>query len=232
MVWNISMLTVLSPLLLLLIGLTFTVVIDPYIQRKHRKIMLAVIVLCFVLMVQNILENELAFGLFRPRARTLVAIYGYAARPVFLVLFLYIVQPKGKHWIWWILVDLNAAVYATALFSDICFKINETNHYIGGPLANVALYVSAVLLVNLFIQSIRNFRGAGNKEKWIPIYVVVMIIASVIMDGRVSWESQPVTFLTISIIVGTVFYYIWLHLQFVREHETALQENTQSAREE
>ena len=34
--------------------------------------------------------------------------------------------------------------------------------------------------------------------------------------------QQPVAFLTIAIVVGSVFYYIWLHLQFVREHENDL----------
>ena len=35
-------------------------------------------------------------------------------------------------------------------------------------------------------------------------------------------EQQPVSFLTIAAVVSSVFYYIWLHLQFVREHEQDL----------
>ena len=53
-----NMLAVLFPLLFLFFGLGFTVVIDPYIRREHRSIMLIIIVLSFSLVVQNILENE------------------------------------------------------------------------------------------------------------------------------------------------------------------------------
>ncbi len=41
------------PLLLLLIGLAFTVVIDPYIRREHRQTMLIVAALCLTLIIQN-----------------------------------------------------------------------------------------------------------------------------------------------------------------------------------
>ena len=46
-----------------------------------------------------------------------------------------------------------------------------------------------------------------------------MIIFSVLMDWQIHYEQQTVSFLTCAIIVGSVFYYIFLHLQFVREHE-------------
>ena len=40
---------------------------------------------------------------------------------------------------------------------------------------------------------------------------------------RVGVEPQPISFLTIAIVTGCVFYYIWLHLQFVRAHERDLE---------
>ena len=46
-------LAVLFPLLLLLFGLGFTVTIDPYIRREHRRIMLIIVVLCLSLIAQN-----------------------------------------------------------------------------------------------------------------------------------------------------------------------------------
>ena len=59
MAMNFSTLAVFFPLLLLLTGLTFTVIIDPYIQREHRRTMLIIIVLCIVLTGQNLLENAM-----------------------------------------------------------------------------------------------------------------------------------------------------------------------------
>ena len=219
---NIGTLAVLFSLLLLLSGLTFTVVIDPYIRREHRRIMLIIVVLCLALIVQNLWENKLSFGPAQPVFRTILAILGYIIRPVFLILFLYIVHSKGKRWYWWALIGINAVVNATALFSGICFRISDDNHYISGPLSNTALYISVILLVNLLVQTIQNFREGGKWDKWVPIMAAVMIILSIFMDWETGGDEQPVAYLTIAITVSSVFYYIWLHLQFVREHERDL----------
>ena len=219
MAMNFSTLAVFFPLLLLLTGLTFTVIIDPYIQREHRRTMLIIIVLCIVLTGQNLLENAISFGPSRPMFRTIVAVLGYSVRPMFLILFLHIVQPMKRHWHWWMLVGINAGIYCTALFSGVCFTITEDNHYLAGPLADTALYVSAILLINLFFRTMKTFQMSEKQEKWIPLLIVAMICLSIILDGQIHFEEQPVSFLTMAIVVGSVFYYIWLHLQFVREHE-------------
>ena len=41
-------------------------------------------------------------------------------------------------------------------------------------------------------------------------------------DTFISLPNCPVSFLTITLVSCSLFYYIWLHLQFVREHENAL----------
>ena len=219
---NIGTLAVLFALLLLLSGLTFTVLIDPYIRREHRRVMLIIVALCFALIVQNFWENKLASGPPQPLFRTILAICGYVIRPVFLILFLHIVHPQGKRWYWWALAGINAGINCTALFSGICFTITSENHYVAGPLADTALVVSVILMANLLIQTIRSFREGGKWDKWVPIMAAVMIIVSIFMDGEIGSEDQPVAYLTIAITVSSVFYYIWLHLQFVREHERDL----------
>lgn len=54
------------------------------------------------------------------------------------------------------------------------------------------------------------------------ILAVLIIVASIIADYRVGFDEQPVTFLSIAVVISVLFYYLWLHLQFVREHEQAL----------
>ena len=210
------------PLLLMLIGLAFTVVIDPYIRREHRQTMLIVAALCLTLIIQNYWDDALTVGPPRQMLRTIVSIYGYAVRPVILILFLYIVQPTGKRWYWWVLAGLNAAVYLTAVFSSVSFWIDQWNYYHGGPLAPACLITSVILLINLLVQTYRSRRTSGKWDVWIPIFVIVMIVASIWLDYSIKEGQQPISFLTIAIIVGSVFYYIWLHLQFVREHENDL----------
>lgn len=53
MTMSLSALTTLLTLLFLLSGLLFTVLIDPYIQRKHRFVMIIIVVLCFTLMLST-----------------------------------------------------------------------------------------------------------------------------------------------------------------------------------
>lgn len=216
-------LAMLAPLLLLLIGLGFTVWVDPYIGRERRRIMLLIAALSLSLIVQNVLEYRCAVTQPRTHWRTALTIYGYAVRPVILILFLYIVHEKKKRlWPWWVLAGVNAAVYLTALFSPVSFWIDEYNFYHGGPLASSCILCSMILLVVLFLEAIRNRRSNGKWSLWIPAFVFLMIVASVVLDYNEKEGQLPISFLTVAITVGSVFYYIWLHLQFVREHERDL----------
>ena len=222
MIWNLNTAALLVPLLFLLTGLTITVVIDPYISRKHRRVMLVIIVLSFTLIIQNIWEDYLSAGELRWFLRTTLAVYGYTLRPVFLILFLYIVQSEKKYPGCWALAILNWAIQMTAYFSHLCFWINEKNHYEGGPLSRACLVISLILLVYCLYQSARNYRAARKKDMLIPLLVVLIILVSVFLDAKVGSLEQPITYLTFGIVISSVFYYIWLHMRFVQDHEDDL----------
>lgn len=225
MVWNINTLMPLFPVCFLLIGLTVTVVLDPYISKKHRVIMFIIIALSLTLVAQNIVENALAAGPLRRFWRTTASVYGYTVRPVFLILFLYIICPDEKHLGCWALALANFLIHITAYFSHICFWISSENHYQGGLLSKTCLYISLLLLAYCLYRSVRNYSFSAKSEKrgiLIHVFVVLMILAAIFMDGKVGGEDQPVTFLTYAIVIGSVFYYIWLHLRFVQMHEDDL----------
>ncbi len=213
--------------LFLLAGLTFTVIYDTYIQPKHRHYMLMIIGLCFALLVQNYLEDWLASGEARVLARTVTSICGYSIRPIVIVMFLHIVEPKWKHSGAWILIGVNTLVYLTALFSPVVFWINKENHFMGGTLFDgflryTCLIVSGFLLLYLFWLTVHEYNRVSPREMVIPILIILMVGISIWMDGQVGGARQPVTFLTVGMVVSCVLYYIWLHTQFVREHEEDL----------
>lgn len=210
------------PPTLLLAFLGFTVMNDSFIQKEKRRIVLLIIVVCLTLIGQNVLESQLAIGEPKMPWRTLASIYGYAIRPVILILFLYIIQPEKKHWLWWVLAGVNAAVYGTALFSRAAFWIDHHNIYRAGPLASICLVISVFLLVYLLVQTIKKKSGNEKREKWIPILTFMVILLAIIADYIFGYDRQPITFLSISIVISVMFYYIWLHRQFVRDHEQAL----------
>ena len=214
----------LLPLALQLAGLTFAVLIDPYIGRKHKSAMLIITALGCSLIAQNIVDFLLGEGPPHVLLRTLVCIYGYSVRPVILVLFFHIVG-KRKSYRWaWILVGLNALVHLTALFSPISFWIDDNNHYIRGPLGFCCHIVSAALLIYLVYLSVKEYNRVRKWEALFPMSNVLMIIVAVVVDTFFVFKNDLVSYTTIATVSSCVFFYIWLHLQFVREHEKALKE--------
>ena len=212
----------LLPLLLQLLGLTCAVLIDPFIRRKHRRIMLIIVALLLSLLAQSYVDHLLERGGTMPFERTLSGIYGYCVGPVILVLFFYLVGKERTYRPAWVLVGINGAIHLTALFSGICFTITEENLFLRGPLGYSCHIVSGILLVCLLFLTVRSFANVRTREKLIPLFNVLLILASVVADSLVAYRSLPVSFLTITAVSSSVFYYIWLHLQFVREHEKAL----------
>ena len=186
--------------------------------------MLIICALVFSLIAQNFLDNWLSYGTTMITLRKVIDIYGYSIRPVILLLFLYIVSPKKPSRLWWALIGVNAGLHLTALFTDICFTIDENNMYQGGwpVLRNSCLIASVILLGALFFSTLHDYRPSKRKETWIPVFSVFIIFLSLVLDDCVHETLQPVSFLTISIVISSVLYYIWLHFQFVQAHEKDL----------
>ena len=210
------------PVAALLLALLLTVWLDDYLSPERKRVMVVIIALMFSMLFQNYWDNRLSLVEAYNALRVPLAVLGYALRPVTLVLFLYIVKPGGRYRVAWALVGANAAVYMTAFFSGIAFHFSSYGHFKPGPLHQTCTLISAALYAWLFLQTMRQFRPRESKESWIPILVTVLIGGAVAMDFTVAYGDQPISFLTMAIAISCVFYYIWLHLQFVREHEDAL----------
>lgn len=220
---SVNELTALLPLLIQLVGLVFVVLVDSYLDKRQKRVMFIVTALAFALVVENFLEYllEMRISLWYPRM--IVAIFGYAIRPAILALFCHIVGPRHDHRLAWIVVGLNAIVHATALFCGICFRINEQNHYKGGPLQYTCLLFSAILLVDLVYLTFTEYRRVRKQELVIPVFVVAAIVFSYGLDARLGKDTPIESYLTVAIVSCCLLYYIWLHMQFVREHERALE---------
>ena len=215
-------LSVILPSVFLTVMLMHFVLTDAYIGRNHRKVLLMICVMMLGLIAQNYSDMLLQERYVNVPLRTAVAILGYILRPVILVLFCYVVNPGGRFRAVWALAAINGIIYLTAVFSRLTFWINEANHYQEGPLRYTCHIISAVLLFYLLFLSVRRFRATGTRDNWVPLISVLLILGSIILDSTVGNSLQPVTFLTVAIVLNSSFYYIWLHLQFVREHEEAL----------
>lgn len=212
----------LAPVVLELVGLCFVVWVDPYISRRHRQVMLIIVALNFCLIAQNVIECALRFRLM-PELRTFISILGYSVRPLILLMFFCLVSDRKSHWAGWVLTALNALVHLTALFSPVCFSIDATNFFRRGPLGYTCHAVSALLLLEIVCLSVKKSREQRGSQIWIPLINAALIVVAAVLDSVLTFENYPLTLLTIAVVSASLFYYIWLHLQFAREHERDLQ---------
>lgn len=206
----------------LLIGLTFVAFIDPFIKKGQRRVLLGIVVMLASLIAQNYFD----FVLWHPGQsitwRKLVSIYGYIIRPIVIVMFFYLFDNKKRIlYIAWGLIGVNSLIYLSATFSKLAFFITEDNSFQRGPLGYTCHIISAILLAYLFFLTIKECYNARKLESIVPIFCVVVVVIAIIMDAFVDYEMS-ISNLTISMILSSVFCYIWLHLRFVRDHEKDL----------
>ena len=210
------------PAVATLLALLLAVRLDAYLSRDRKQSMVVIIALVFGVILQNYLEYRLAPLSGSNAVRLPLGVFGYAVRPMILAMFLFIVKPGGRYRLAWALVGVNAAIYLTAFFSPLTFWYTVNGHFKAGPLRHTCTAVSAVLFLWLFILTMRQFHPQKRRESLLPILVTALISGAVILDFTAIFNEQPLSFLTLAIEVSCVFYYIWLHLQFVREHEDDL----------
>ena len=224
---SISRLVTFFSLFIQLFGLTCAIMVDAYTSRKTRRAMTLITALLYCLIFQNCAEYFLQrqtenIQPYIIKLRIMTSVLGYSIRPIVILLFCCIISPEHKHRVGWILIGINIAVNSTAFFSRICFTIDDSNHYQGGPFNKCCFVVSLCLLLYLFYLMVVEYALKHITNIWIPVLSEIFIVISVLLDYRWDLSYAIFTFLTVA-MVGTCFlYYIWLHLQFVREHENDL----------
>ena len=212
-----------TPQIFLLVGLTVAVFTDTYLSRKHKMLMQVIFILAMSLVVQNVVEDWLACEHPNIQTRTGFAMYGYIVRPLFLLLFCHIVAPDRKHIAGWILLGLNTVIYLLLVpGTHLVFWIAADNHYQSGPLSRTCIVISFILLAHLLYLTVAENRKTRKRALWLPITIIIFIFVSIFQDYEIGGEQQPVAFLTMAIVGGSVFYYIWLHMQFAWKHEDAM----------
>ena len=212
----------LLPALLLLFGLFFAVMADPYLKKRYRWLLIAVILTALALVAEDNLQKLWEQDPEYRVLRTISSVFGYIMRPVLIVLFLYIVYEGKKRVFFWIPVAVNAAVYGTALFgSGLAFTFSENYGFIRGPLGFCCFIISIGLVLCLLALTIYRYRHVRRTEALIPVLNAGMVIAASFMDLLTTGDGA-ITFVLIAVCISSMQFYIWLHLQFVREHEQAL----------
>ena len=208
---------------LALIGLAFTAGVDPYVSRPAKRVMLTISTAVLTLIIDNCVSNALTAS-WDPSyvpLNTALSVYSYSIRPAIIVLFIYIVWDSPKRCLFWIPAGLNAAVYLTAFWRPWAFFFAEDGLFYRGPLGYTAHWVSFALLFSFMVVALVRFRQLRGVERLIPIANVAVAALGAWMDSM-CYTTGTITFTELAVVFCCIFFYIWLHLQFVREHERAL----------
>ena len=193
-----------------------------YIHSRRRRLLLIIIGIVFALIIQGHLDWYLDFKTETIALHKLISVIGYALRPAVIVLLIQIQRPSKYTKLLWAVIGINAAVYMTTFFSDICFSFTDQGAFTRGPLGYTSFIVSGILLVYLVVEGFILFQTERKGDYVVPIFVSVFIIFATVADVILTIAS-PISFLMVSMVGACVFYYIWLHMAFIREHEKEME---------
>ncbi|MBQ8081742.1 MAG: hypothetical protein IJ240_07560, partial [Clostridia bacterium] len=162
------------PWALLVVGLMIATGIDPYISRRNRRLIMTINALVMLLIVAEATEYLINRSETNDLLRSCASAYGYAARPMLLVLFMQVLYPQRRKAVFWAVTGANAAVYFLSLFTGIAFYI-QNNHFHRGPLNLLCLIVSILLILDLTAQLIRTSRSSRKREMILILFSTALI---------------------------------------------------------
>ena len=208
---------------LVLIGLAIATAADPYVKKPVKQVMLLIDVIEMSIILASCISNglEAAWNPAYVTLQTALSVYCYIMRPGVIVLFIYIIWDDPRRRLFWIPAGLNAAVYLTAFFRPWTFFLSADGMFHRGPLGFAAHLAGLLLLICQLNIALSQSRKIEGREKLIPVANAVMLALGVLLDSRCQ-DNGTISFTEICTIFCFAFYYIWLHLRFVREHEQAL----------
>lgn len=206
-----------------LAGVFIMCLTDRFVDKRRKRIYISSVLLVLVLIFQNYSEYYLIEYVINVNARLFISLLGYIIRPIIITLFIFLVCPEKKHIIANVLLVVNFLAYTTAFYSNWCIGFTPDNHFYGGPLRYSCLVISIILLLYHIYVVVMEFRKEKKRTLLIPMILTSLVVIGIILDMIGYYpDTHRVDYITIMIVSTTVFYYIWLHIQFVYRHESDL----------
>ena len=206
-----------------LVGVFIFCFLDRFVDKKRKIFYISLVLLVMSQIVQNYLEYYLIEYVTQIRARLFVSIFGYTIRPVIIALIIHLVSPNKRHLPVSIMCGVNFLIYTTSFYSNWCIGFTEDNHFFGGPLRYSCLIFSCILLIYHIVIVIMTYKKENKRNILIPIFLTGLIVSGILIDiFGYSYITHRVDYITVMIVVSTIFYYVWLHIQFVYKHENDL----------
>ena len=207
----------------LLAVLLYVLASDVYINREKRRTLAVLILLvaCHNAICYADIASKPWAMVYDQFFKKLESIVTYSLRPVMILMFTSVVRDDRQKtgWLSWTLVGINAAVYLTAFVSPVAFSFYPGGTFRRGPLGYTCPLISGLLMLNLLCFLFRTFRRTKGFSLVIPVLNTLMLMAGVAYDLAMTGGDTRITGLGHALVGNCIFYYLWLHLRFVRAHE-------------
>ena len=208
-----------ASLLLQLVGLLVAIYADKYIEKKYRVVLFFNVILILLIIILGQYESYTGYVQSLYMARNITSVILYCIRPVVIVLFMMILSDDKKPWI---LVGINTVIFIIGFFNGITFTITQENRFVRGPLGFTSHVISGILLAWHAYLAFKKYNESQKRVALMPVFITGTIIFGVIMDN-VSGADLPISYLTVTVVTSCLFYYIWLHIMYVREHDRVVE---------
>ena len=165
------------------------------------------VIICFVLILEDVLE---VFAAENPDLlfwRILLSVIGYTFRSIAVLSLLLVIVPQNKRSVLlWIPAVITLLVCSTAFFSDLAFGFDEEYSFYRGPLGYVAFIVPIIYLILLLWNAVSNFTAyRGSERLIIPVGGLFCLTASIVdaFIGGIRFDE--------AIMICTIIFYILLY---------------------
>ena len=180
-------------------------------DRRMRHFYMAVFC-CALLILSELLEEYAAQDPSRRFWRILFSALGYSLRPAsaLSMLLVAIGERAGKRvWLFWVPAVVNTLLAFSAFFSRIYFWFDEESYaFARGPLNYLGFFVAGLYLLLLFFVTYQRYRVGKTTEVRVLMLCGISCVLAAVFDIEVGGKH-----LTAFILIGVIFYYMFINQQ-------------------
>ncbi len=224
----------------------FFLTIIVYVNRKANipatKLVKTIILILLIVQILDyatmVLSGESVYQIdipdpqFRIQLRTVLTTLLYILRPTIILLELFVIYPRKKHWIpLAIPTILNACIYLPTMFGrPLAFEINGVNAWIPLFPFNLSIYIVQLLYVLiLLLLTVQSFRGKNHTASLILLSIFIISVATAVIEYFSAHTGTTNSVTALCVLV----YYIYLSTIYQQEmRETISKKELEIAKNE
>ena len=178
-------------------------------ERVNQNSFWITLLICALLVVQDIMENIAQLDPARRELRIITSIVGYALRPAAVLGFLLVIWPaRRQKWFLWIPVAVNGLLYSTALFLPLTFYFDEEYSFHRGPFGEAVFIVCILYLILILFTIHVRFRDRRIGDILVIYLCALGCIGAMVMD--LFFEGMA---LICAILISSLVFYLFLRSQ-------------------